>query len=221
MDDYSFKPEKKISATAWRQKLAQAERLEIDDQFDSAIDSYKFIYSETIARDLQKVASDAASGIVSTRIRSGKYLDAINEVSACLSEIDHYFVTAKLLRQLATAYILEKNIVAAAFVIIFGASNLRQHPYFLVLMMHFEEHYAESYKSLTDHVKRGKKLFNSIKAKDICETCDKLPKSEISIDYEDQIRKDLHSFLQWGAICPDDKEKQAIKGESLKFPKKS
>lgn len=203
-----MKSSKNLLAKVWRRKLNEAKLLDHENRNEDAMTHYQYIYAKTISDEFQRIASDAAAGIVGLHIKGNDFEKAIEEVRADVSEIKSQFVTPLLLRQLASAFVLSKNIHAAAFVCLYAVtSKFRMHNYFQALLLHISRHYPAQLKELNDQILDTGNGFMKLEVEKIVEVATEIkPQSPAAPINEQQIKEDMKSFLFWRAICPEEKE---------------
>lgn len=170
-DSTLTKNSKNLVAKVWRRKLSEAKILDFENRNEDAMTHYKYIFAQTISNEFQRIASDAAAGISGLHIKGNRLDKAVEEIVASVSEIKSQFVTPLLLRQLATAFILSKNIHAAAFISVYAVTaKFRMHNYFQALLVHLQEHYPAQIKELNDQFLSKGRGFMKLEVEEAVET---------------------------------------------------
>ena len=214
----------------WLNYMSDANKLEKSGQRDDALDGYKHIFVSTANNNFQSIgnflgpfyegteffksffsASDAAAGIASVKIRNGDLEGAIDGMITDLNELDVQYVTAKAIRNLASAYLLNKNVPAAALLSIYGLTQVKPGThYFEALLAHMNEYYTPQFQILQKEMEKRKEPFSKMSLSQLLEAVSNLRLDASNIEANPQLMTDLTNFSLTGAICLEERERDEV-----------
>ena len=113
------------------------------------------------------VASDAGAGIIGLKIIKGDLDGAVKEAKAIIHELEEDYLTPKLFRQLASAWILQKQIFRATLLCLHCMVKFNGHHHFQALLTHLDTFYTPHILAMQDYL-NGKNR-NTWTAKDVVE----------------------------------------------------
>ena len=206
------KSSKKIDKKIWQKTLNEAQSMEQDNKLADAQTTYKFVYVNSISEDhLQSVASEAATGIASIRMKNGDLVEAIDGLLADMSEINLQFISSKLLIQLASAFLLHQRVSSAALIGLYGLTPKPQQP-FELLLLHIGKEYPAQMEVLKKFMedREQKKILSKMNIREVAEFANDLKIKDCPAPNASKIAADKKRFKMTGVICLDEKEKIKI-----------
>ena len=169
------------------------------------------MWTENFKFFLSFSASDAAAGIASVKIRNGDLEGAIDGMITDLNELKVQYVTAKAIRNLSSAYLLNKNIPAAALLSIYGLTQVKPGThYFEALLAHMNEYYSPQFQILQKEMEKRKEPFSKLSLSQLLEAVSNLRLDAANIEANPQLMTDLNNFSLNGAICLEEREKDEV-----------
>ena len=155
-------------------------------------------------------ASDAAAGIGSAQLRQGSTENAMDSMISDINEIEPQFITAKLIRNLSSAFLLNKNLPAAALTSIYGLTNIKPGVhYFESLLAHMDQNYANPFLALQNYLENRKEPYSTLPLRQLIEEVSNLRVENAECEHS-QIILDLATYAKTGAICLEEQEKDDI-----------
>ena len=196
----------------WLNYMSDANKLEKSGQRDEALEGYKHVYVHTSRNsNFQSIASDAAAGIASVKIRNGDLEGAIDGMISDVNEIHPQYVTAQLIRNLSSAYLLHKNVPAAALLSIYGLTNIKPgQNYFEALLAHMNRFYMDQFQVLQGYLNKRAEPFSKLSLTQLLETVSSLRLDTCHIESNPQLMTDLNNFSLNGAICLEERERDEM-----------
>ena len=115
------------------------------------------------------VASDAGAGIIGLKIIKGDLEGAVKEAKTIIHELEEDYLTPKLFRALASAWILQKQIFRATLLCLHCMVKFNGHHHFQALLSHLDTFYTPHVMVMEDYLKgKSRNLFTS---KDVVNEC--------------------------------------------------
>ena len=128
-----------------------------------------------------------------------------------LNELDVQYVTAKAIRNLASAYLLNKNVPAAALLSIYGLTQVKPGAhYFEALLAHMNEYYSPQFQVLQKEMEKRKEPYSKMSLSQLLEAVSNLRLDASNIEANPQLMTDLTNFSLTGAICLEEREKDEV-----------
>ena len=128
-----------------------------------------------------------------------------------LNELDVQYVTAKAIRNLASAYLLNKNVPAAALLSIYGLTQVKPGThYFEALLAHMNEYYSPQFQVLQKEMEKRKEPYSKMSLSQLLEAVSNLRLDASNIEANPQLMTDLTNFSLTGAICLEERERDEV-----------